>query len=229
MTRQSQVFAVGDSVKVKAGTLEPDTEAFSIEGWQGRVVEIREDPEEPTIVDIEWDSITLRNMPQEFIEECEEEGLDWSRMGLYPDDLEAAPERDTIKDVKRVHEEIEDAHIHSYSWLGEEGKRIREILQGIDPRDDLGAVKRWGMHLERHLTFPFEAVVEEWQEQGPLRTGDRVKVKSISLIDDLYGVIVAIRRGHERFDCPLCELTAVNESSTNAQLLQDYRIWFANH
>jgi len=30
----------GDSVKVKDGTKEPDTEDFEIGGWQGRIVEI---------------------------------------------------------------------------------------------------------------------------------------------------------------------------------------------
>ncbi len=138
-------------------------------------------------------------------------------MGLYPEDIEVTGARD------------EDEHLHSYSWLGEQGKRIRTILQGIAPHDDLGAIKRWGVYLEQHLSFPFDAKVEEWQERGPLRTGDRVKVKNISLVDDLTGVIVALRRGREKFDCPLCELAVLDRTSSNTLLIKDYRVWFANH
>lgn len=229
MSNNSHQMKIGTAVKVKEGILEPDTEAFSIGGWQGRIVDIRDGENEPTVIDIEWDSITLQNMPTHFIDACEEEGLDWTRMGLYPEDVEPTVARDSEEMVNTVREELEDEHLHRYSWLGEQGTRISAILQGIQPHDDLGAITRWGVYLEQHLSFPFDAEVEEWQERGPLRTGDRVKVKNISLIDDLYGVIVALRRGREKFDCPLCELAALETTSSNAQLIKDYRVWFANH
>lgn len=228
MNTHAHNFTIGDSVKVKDGILEPDSEAFSIGGWQGRIIEIREEPDVPTIIDIEWDSVTLQKMPQHFIDESEEEGLDWTCMGLYPEDLELTAARDTEDDVKAAQEELEDIHFYSYRWLGEQGDRIGKVLQGIDPQDDLGALQRWSIYLEQHLTFPFDAEIEEWQEQGPLQSGDQVSVKKISLVDDIYGIIVAIRRGREKFDCPLCELAALDESSPNAELLSDYRVWFAN-
>ncbi len=198
MSIQPHNFKLDDTVKVKEGILEPDTEAFSIGGWQGRIIAIRESENESTVIDIEWDSATLRNMPTHFIEECEEEGFDWASMGLYPEDVEATVARDSEDMVEAVREELEDTYLSRYSWLGEQGKRIHAVLHGIDPQNDCAATKRWGAHLQRHLSFPFEADVEEWQERGPLRTGDRVKVKGISLVDDSYGVIVALRRGRER-------------------------------
>ncbi len=221
-------FNIGDSVKVKDGILEPGTEAFSIGGWQGRIIAVR-DEEDPTVVDIKWDSVTLKNMPRHFIEECEEEGYGWDSMGLYPEDVEPAVARDTEEQTDNVREDIEDEQLHSYTYLGEQGKRIAAVLQGIEPDDEMGVIERWGDYIEEHLSFPFEAEVNEWQERGPLRAGDRVKVKNISLIDDHYGVIVAIRRGRERFDCPLADLAVLDEASPNAQLVQDYRVWFANH
>ena len=228
MSEDSHHFKIGDSVKVKDGILEPDTEAFSIGGWQGRIIAIR-DEEKPTVIDIKWDSVTLKNMPKHFIEECEEEGFGWDSMGLYPEDVEPAIARDTEEETNTVRNELEDEHLLSYSWLGEQGKRIEKILQGIKPNNDMRATKRWGDYLEEHLSFPFDAEIDECQERGPLRDGDQVKVKEISLVDDLYGVIVAIRRGRERFDCPLADLAALDKASPNAELIQDYRVWFANH
>jgi hypothetical protein len=56
----------------------------------------------------------------------------------------------------------------------------------------------------------------------------KVSVKRISLVDDFYGIIVELRQGRKKYDTPLCELAATNEQSPNAQLIQDYRVWFAN-
>ena len=221
-------FKIGDSVRVKPDVLDPDTEAFSLEGWQGRILDIRPQEDGPTIIDIEWDSITLREMPASSIEACEEEGLDWTQMGLYPDDVEVTTARDTEQDVKHAQKELKLVLYKSYSWLGDEGKRIHQILSGVDDGDEMAAMKRWGAYLEEHLKFPFDAEVDEWQERGPLRSGDRVSVKNITLIDDLYGVIVALRLGRRKYDFPLCELAVIDKQSANTQLIQDYRVWFAN-
>jgi hypothetical protein len=114
------------------------------------------------------------------------------------------------------------------SRLGEPGKRIQQILAGVDPDDEVEVIERWGDYLEQHLSFPFDAVVDEFQERGPLRAGDKVSVKRISLVDDFYGIIVELRRGRKKYDFPLCDLAATNKQSPNAQLIQDYRVWFAN-
>jgi hypothetical protein len=90
----------------------------------------------------------------------------------------------------------------------------------------MAVMKRWGAYLEAHLNFPFDAEVDEWQERGPLRSGDRVSVKKISLVDDFYGVIVALRLGRRKYDCPLCDLAVIDKQSANAQLIQYTPITF---
>ena len=228
MSNNATALKIGDVVKVKSGVLDPDTEAFSIGGWQGRIIDIRTDENETSIIDIEWDSITLRNMPQESIERCEEEGLDWTQMGLSPEDLVLAEARDTQKQVQQVQKELEDRYSQSYLWLGEEGKRIAQILAGIDPDDEIALLDRWEAYLEQHLRFPFEVVVDEYQERGALKAGDKASIKSISMVDEMYGVIVALRVGRTTYEYPLCEFAVTDKQSSNYQLIQDYRVWFAN-
>ena len=228
MNADSASFRIGDSVKVKPDVLDPDTEAFSLEGWQGRIIGIRPQEDGTTIVDIEWDSMTLRNMPKQSIESCEEEGLDWTQMGLHPEDLELTAAKDTEDDVKRVQEELNTVHDQSYSWLGEEGKRIQQILAGVNHENEHEVIERWKTYLEQHVFFPFEAVVDEWHERGQLRSGDKVNVKRISLVDDFYGIIVESRCRRKKYDCPLYELATRDKTSSNHQLIQDYRVWFAN-
>ena len=54
-------YKIGQTVKVKKGVLCPDDSEFNLSGWTGRIIELDED-EEPTVC-IDFDSITLENMP----------------------------------------------------------------------------------------------------------------------------------------------------------------------
>jgi hypothetical protein len=215
-------FSVGDSVVVKAGVTEEDTK-IDMSGWQGRVVEV--DTQENIVV-VDWDSITLRNMPASYIELCEEEGYGWTQYYLLPSDIEPATARDRDEDVEAAIEELSGDH--AWEWLGEEGKAIQAILKGIDPDDEMELMERWGEHLGKALKFPFEATVDEAQERGPLRAGDTVRVRKISEVDDLYGVLVDVQSPRGNYVCPLCDLATVDENSPNHDPLQLYRVWFAN-
>jgi hypothetical protein len=222
MSKQKHNFKAGDSVVIKPGTKDPDT-GGDISGWQCRIMEIYDDA--GTVV-IKWDSITLKSMPLSVIEYCEKEGLDWQAMCVGLDEIEPATARDSERDVERALVEI-----HKRArWLGpdEEDKRIQAVLDGIDPNDETALLEAWEEHLEENLSFPFEAEVSEWQGRGPLRTGDRVKVKSIFEADEDYGILVDVRRGREKFIFPLCDLEVTDEQSPNYQLVNDYAVWFAN-
>ena len=60
---------LGDSVIVKQGVKEPDLEEFEIGGWQGRVVDIdTKSDKDDILITIEWDSLTLRQIPSNYID-----------------------------------------------------------------------------------------------------------------------------------------------------------------
>ena len=61
-----------------------------------------------------------------------------------------------------------------------------------------------------------------------LRTGDEVTVIRMESFEDLYGILVALRRRRKRFVFPLCDLEVLDQSSPNYQPLRDYVVWFAN-
>ncbi len=50
----------------------------------------------------------------------------------------------------------------------------------------------------------------------------------IELVDDNYGIIVACRKGRKRYDFPLVDLKVTEKNSTNSDIIQAYRTWFAN-
>jgi hypothetical protein len=67
--KESINFKVGDVVSVKPDVEDPDL-GINIEGWQGRISEIRR---ETNIIAVDWDSVTLKNMANSVIDKCEEE------------------------------------------------------------------------------------------------------------------------------------------------------------
>ncbi|MCI0692865.1 calcium-binding protein [candidate division KSB1 bacterium] len=213
---------IGDSVVVKSGVKDPDL-GIDIEGWQGRIVEIEK---KDNSVGIAWDSITLKSMPEWIIEKCEVEGLDWRQMNLETTEVEFAKSRDTTKAVEKMIEKLESKH--AWDHLDEEGKRIQAVLAGVDPDDEWAAVEAWEKHLRKVLQFPFDAKVFESQDRGPLQYGDKVSVKEITMIDDLYGIIVEVRFGRKKYHFPLCDLEAVDKKQPNYQTVHDFAVWFAN-
>ena len=87
MKRDSISLGIGDSVKVKEGLMCPDLEGLCIGGWQGKVSEVGEDKDGNALIGIRWDSTTLKNLPDYFIEQSDEEGLDCTRMYLWQEDV----------------------------------------------------------------------------------------------------------------------------------------------
>jgi len=211
-----------DSVIVKPNIKDPDLN-IDIGGWQGRISEVNE---KDNLICIGWDSITLKQMPSETIDQCEEEGLDWKEMRLHAEDVELATARDSEEDVEEAIDFLESKH--SWSYLGEQGKRIQAILDKAEDSGEWAAFEAWEEYFEQVLGYPFEAKVSEWQERGPLRTEDEVKVLGTEGIEDLYGILVSLRRERRKYVFPLCDLEVKDKSSTYYQPVKDYVVWFAN-
>jgi len=211
-------FSIGDSVKVKEGIMCPDDNSVCIGGWQGRVSDTEEDD---NIVEIHWDSITLKQLPREYIKKSEEEGLDWTEMYLSADEIEPASPRDSEATANDVREEMES----KFCWLGmdKEGERIFEVIADADDE-----VETWARHLLQVLVFPFEAKVSEPQDKGPLDDGDKVQVHGITEADEHYGIFVDVTCGRQRFVFPLCDLTVRERKSPSYTPVKDYCVWFAN-
>jgi hypothetical protein len=224
-SRLTTIFAPGDPVRVKPAVIDPDF-GYDLGGWQGRVVQVYARVRPPT-VEIEWDSLTLAAMPAEQIAHCEAEGLDWRRMVLGLDEVEPAIARDSAGAVQHIGQQIQRQH--AWDWLGEAGRRIQRAVAGVDPHDEMALLRAWQQHLSANWQLPFEAVVDENQDRGPLQVGDQVKVLSISAVDDLYSLIVHLQVGRRRYDFPLCNLKVSDRASSNYQLVDDYRTWHANH
>ncbi len=217
----------GNSVIVKQEVKDPDFEKLDLGGWQGRVliIDSSSNPDH-NLVNIEWDSQTLKKIPSWYIGQSETEGYDWTIMVLYEKDVEKTKPRDKKSDVKKVRKKLEN----EFYWLhlGEEGKRIGKILRGTDPDDIMKCLFRWAEHLDETLNFPVAAIVDETDDYGPVKEGAKVSIKSLPHLEDLRGIIAEVSVGRSKYAFPLCKLEVVDKTSPNYQLIDDYRVWFAN-
>ncbi|MCK9424379.1 MAG: hypothetical protein M0Q38_17480 [Bacteroidales bacterium] len=163
---------IGDSVKVKDGIKDPDSEDIEISGWQGRVVEIDKEPDHDgnIFVTIEWDSLTLEQIPAKFFQQSLIDGLDWKTMDLYESELNKTSPRDKKDDVNMT----QDLLPEKYYWfsIGEEGGRISNVLAGLNPKDEMKCFQAWDKYLEQELSFPIQAIVSESADNWIIKRGD---------------------------------------------------------
>lgn len=98
---------VGDSVVVKPGVEDPDM-GDNLGGWQGRVLSIEENDDGELMVDIAWDSQTLRAIAPEAIRYYEQHNLNWQLMTLSRDEVSLTSPRDTPAEVtKTIHDLVQ--------------------------------------------------------------------------------------------------------------------------
>jgi hypothetical protein len=192
-------------------------------GWQGRISEI---DDESDLITIDWDSITLRALAPSYIETSIENGYGWTQYLLPPDEVEVTTARDTEREMKIAVEELE----RLYAWVGfgPEGKEIQAVLKDVKRNDLWAAMVAWEAHLHKTLTFPFDAVVSEYQEYERLQSGAKVTVRKIVEIDEHYGILVEIQCKGTIELFPLCDLAVANKKSPNQGTLQSYVVWYAN-
>ncbi|MBE0556572.1 MAG: hypothetical protein IH628_05000 [Proteobacteria bacterium] len=100
MSKQTDRFSVGDFIRVKQGVTCPDFEGLSIAGWQGRIISIEQEDDD-IVAGIQWDSVTLSAMPEEYVADSEAQGCDCTQMYLGIADVESAQARDDVAEAQR--------------------------------------------------------------------------------------------------------------------------------
>jgi hypothetical protein len=220
------MYKAGDVVRVKSDVQDELTGIF-MENWQGRVIDFANDAAtgEP-LVCVEWDSVTARNLPIQYIMMSNQEDMDWSSYYLALDEVEPAPTRDTPEQAEQAIREL-DA---KYYWksLGEQGERIHKIVGELDLDDDARSFKVWLDYLKKQLKFPFKAQIITGIQGGYAQEGEMVNVINFANIDDFWGIMMRVSTKKGMFDCALSDLSVEDENAPNFLPISDYAFWYDN-
>ncbi|MBF0344065.1 MAG: hypothetical protein HQL06_07525 [Nitrospirae bacterium] len=254
---KKDVLKVNDCVRVKKGIIDPDFPDTKIEGWLGRITEIvkeaqDEGDKDDQLLDIMWDSFTLRAMSDDFIDRCEEAGLDCLSMYLRLSDVEKAKTRDTLYDVQEAQDEIRqylDKPV--VGMMDEQYKRIQEILNNEDITVNKDNLVTYLDYIEENIALPCQLTGREpfqWEiayldGTGKKKDYDKLRKTRPSHTDTFKlihidgeverdeGVFVKVERvsDSKKFSLPLFYLKITDDKSTNYQLIDDYSTWFVKN
>ena len=214
---------IGDSVKVKKGIKDPDLNKYDMTDWQGRVQSFDKDNETGELLFlIQWDSTTLKQLPDKFVTHYVVEGYDFSEMTLGESDVLKSVERDKPFDVQQMKEIIEVAHF--WDDYSEQGERIKSVISHCKNRFAL--IDTWLEHLENNVELPCK-VIYTGDSSRELRYGAEIIWDGILDGNDLYGVIGCGKLNRKIINFPLCDVKPKNITQKN-QSLDDYAVWFAN-
>lgn len=144
-------------------------------------------------------------------------------MRFFAHDVLPTSARDSEEDVIAALAAFET----QYSWLslGEQGRRIRQIVNRAEAHNLFASFRIWHAYLEEHLVVPFVATVVT-DQRGPVHQGDQVTVTGIIFLDETWGTIVKVRHKRRVYHLPLCDLGATNGAAEIQQFVQDYAVWF---
>ena len=244
------MFSKGDSVKVNKGVSIPDLEEFDFTDWQGRIINFIESDEVKGeyLLEVEWDSITLRNMPQDYIQQCEDEGYDIETFIFEKEGVTKTKARDKAQDRIAALNEMS-------SPLDDDDKNIAEILgtQKIDVNKP--NLRKFLTHIKKNITYPcilagIESMGDfDWEEKFQFGYGSNKEYENLrktnpSLKDefellefldkeiDAYETIpVKVRRISDKKQFILCldGLKPVDEASDNYAIIDEFVVWFVNY
>lgn len=223
---QTYEFQIGETIKVKKGIMCPDYEGLCLENYQGLVTDFGEDEDGNQTICIEWDSTSLKSLPEYYISESIQDGLAYQLMYLYADEIEHAEPRNTEEEGMA----LQDALYEKYKWAGFEGadKIVIEVIENIDPEDDMLLFNTWKTYLEKNLVLPLSTKIAKYQPKGKLKQGDLMKVLEIVFVDEKHGIIVEAKKGNNRYSIPLCDLEVTDSKNISSKPLHAYTMWFSN-
>lgn len=102
----------GVSVKVKEGVFDYANQNQEMSNWQGYVLDVFQD-KKGNFVEVQWDSITLSQMPFEFIERCVEDDVEYDSYIMFEKDVMLCPSRDSEADIHKALTEIDKKYFES--------------------------------------------------------------------------------------------------------------------
>jgi hypothetical protein len=188
------MFKKGDTVKIKKGISLPDMEAFDMTDWQGKIVGFVESDDEKGVylLEIELDSITLKNMSAEYIQKNIDEGFDFDTMILSKEDVEKAGARDkaidrinVLKSINAKFLDESEGDDDDEEYWDDDDEMVAEILGARKIGLNVPNLEKYMTYIKKEITFPciLEGIESMgdfgWEEKFQFGYGTKTEYEAI--------------------------------------------------
>ncbi len=213
-------FVVGDQVRVRHGTVDPDYPDLPLGGWAGTIVKIDDDG----LCHIKLNQAMLDQIHPVYRKRCKRDGLHIEILDMHQEDIDPdLGEGLPVEQPTNIQTKPLD--------LNDQEDRIRAAL-GVTTDDAIPVVGKATLltyceYLKARLTFPFPATFSD--HNGKRQIVQTIPVVGMSdkfPVEHEYGLVCKVKGDQEEWEVPLM-LLEVGKNDPNHQLLEDYRRWFA--
>lgn len=212
-------FPIDSSVRIAKSVRSPFLKKTDMKGWEGRVIDVYKETGE-VIYELEFDSITMKQMPKALIKKALTDAEDFQSCAVSEQLLEASEPRDTERQNQATYRTLFHQSFWDHCGKTQQNRLIKILLNHPAKSDE----QNWEIHLRNNLHFPFKAKTRDLlgSEEGiPLQ------VLGQELYDESYGIIVNVKLTEtgEIQAYPLVGLKGAKPGTKISHLLDDYYEW----
>ena len=210
-------FKIGDSVKVKQNVVVDDFKKIDFTNWQGRIVECFEETE----LEVAWDSITLKQLPEAYILKNVKEDYNFDSLILETNQVEKTAARDEENDRLVVLQTLENKH-YGFDDVGDDNDFYKDLFESKNIKVTPRNLNIYLEYIEECIEMPClmrnTATKETFQLFSFL--GNEIEKNNAILVK-------AIRQSDKKqLVLPLHEFLPVDATSDNFSILKPYVTWF---
>jgi hypothetical protein len=210
-------FKIGESVKIKSNIVIKDFKKIDFTAWQGRIIECYAQDE----IEVEWDSQTLKNLPEAYILKNIEEDYNFDSMILKAQQVEKTTARDEEKDRLSILQTLENKY-NSLDDFGNDDTFYKDLFESkniaVTPRN----LNIYLEYIKECIEMPCLLKNIKHKENYQLFSFEEKDIEKHNTI----GVKVIRTEDKKQLILPLHELIPLDEISENYSILKPYSDWF---
>ncbi len=218
LVERNAKFKEGTSVKIGKRVIDEEN-GINLSGLVGRIVGIFSGFDEHDVFyDIELDSISVNQLPAEFVERMVNSSEDFQNFEVSEKQLRKCQPRDTEKESKAAYHK----NLHRYLWNYLDVPTKERLQSVLLQKPDLMDWENWKLFLEKKLRFPIPAKSRGKME---FKRGEKFKIIGLVGYNREVGLIADVYYRNRPGTYPIFDLLPDTKNKELKQIFEDYLTW----
>lgn len=212
-------FKDGQTVEVVGKATANIGAGYPMRGWTGVVTDSYMGGE-TEYYEVEFDTDTLQEMPEEYINGCIEEEEMFGVFALKKEHLKKIKKKYDLEEIRAYR-----TRMQTQITFGHHSKEIQDIITEVlvsDTQEE--ELENWEVYLQNKIKLPFDAKTRGNVEG--VRKGTKAKVVSLVMAHPMYGLVMMCLIGGNQTPHPLLDLTVSKKADKAKEVILDaYEAW----